>query len=359
MGGHQKCRSMFFPRIWVLILTLGFILSACSNSALVFGKTNGSPVNTASPQPSIPAPSSDPTPDRKTINLVSAPISTKPVPTISSTPVEDSNPLPCGENWCIYPGHFFFSSPIASPGIDRPEPSYLYGSNQNGNRPPHHGVEFINPIGTPVLAAADGEVAYAGKDEAVVFADRADTYGNLVVLRHTFPGEDQPVYTLYGHLRKILVTEGSLVKCGEEIGEVGESGAAIGAHLHFEVRVGLDDYAHTQNPQLWLMPKVDSSGLLNGAIVGTIIDPSGRLRYYSNVQITPLGDAVHSVNPTYAPRTYADASIPGDQKWNEVFTQANLPSGMYLVSLNHHQIVTFQVEVRPGMVTRVQFTTPD
>jgi len=90
---------------------------------------------------------------------------------------------------------------------------------------PHHGVDYAAPEGTPVSAAGDG---------SVVFAGRRGQYGNLVILKH--PGGYQ---TYYGHLSKIheRLRQGTEVSQGSLIGLVGSTGLATGPHLHFEMRI--------------------------------------------------------------------------------------------------------------------------
>ncbi len=100
-----------------------------------------------------------------------------------------------------------------------------FGSRRviNGeSRSPHAGVDVNLPAGTPVVAIADGTVAFAGEQ---FFG------GNSVVLDHG--GE---VYSVYYHLREYVVSEGEKVSRGERIGSVGASGRATGPHLHFSVR---------------------------------------------------------------------------------------------------------------------------
>ena len=93
----------------------------------------------------------------------------------------------------------------------------------NGEGAFHSGIDIDAPFGTPVRAAADGDIASA----SVVSG-----YGREIVVNH---GHD--VETLYGHLSSIAVLPGEHVSRGQVIGYVGESGRATGPHLHYEVRV--------------------------------------------------------------------------------------------------------------------------
>jgi len=86
----------------------------------------------------------------------------------------------------------------------------------------HKGLDLSAPAGTPVFATADGKVIFAGR--------RGD-YGNLVIIEHA-SGQS----TWYGHLSKIDVSEGDVIRRGVKVGEVGRTGRATGNHLHYEIR---------------------------------------------------------------------------------------------------------------------------
>ena len=90
---------------------------------------------------------------------------------------------------------------------------------------PHEGIDLPAPVGTPVFAAADGRVVYAGAG--------IRGYGNLIVLKHA--GD---LVTAYAHNSVLLVSQGQAVRSGDRIALVGQSGHATGPHLHFEVRSG-------------------------------------------------------------------------------------------------------------------------
>jgi lipoprotein NlpD len=88
--------------------------------------------------------------------------------------------------------------------------------------PTRQGIDIAGTGGAPVRAAADGVVVYSGAGLV--------GYGELIIIKH-----DDAWLSAYGHNRKRLVNEGQLVKAGEQIAEMGRSGAARDM-LHFEVR---------------------------------------------------------------------------------------------------------------------------
>jgi murein DD-endopeptidase MepM/ murein hydrolase activator NlpD len=89
----------------------------------------------------------------------------------------------------------------------------------------HKGVDYAAPIGTPVRAASDGRVLFAGVRGG---------YGNLVELDHS-----RGITTVYGHLSRFAhgLHAGERVTQGEVIAYVGMTGLATGPHLHYEYRV--------------------------------------------------------------------------------------------------------------------------
>jgi murein DD-endopeptidase MepM/ murein hydrolase activator NlpD len=93
----------------------------------------------------------------------------------------------------------------------------------NGEGAFHSGLDIEAPNGTPVRAAADGNVTDASMNAG---------YGREIIINH---GHD--VLTVYGHLSAMAVVPGQHVIRGQVIGYVGQSGRATGPHLHYEVRV--------------------------------------------------------------------------------------------------------------------------
>lgn len=86
----------------------------------------------------------------------------------------------------------------------------------------HLGVDLAAPVGTPVKAAAEGQVTQAGP---------AADFGNLVVITHADGST-----THYGHLERITVQPGQKVARGQKVATVGDTGLSTGPHLHFEIR---------------------------------------------------------------------------------------------------------------------------
>lgn len=102
----------------------------------------------------------------------------------------------------------------------------------------HEGLDLAAPEGTPIAAAADGTVLYAGEQKG---------YGTLVILQH-----DGGLITLYAHNLENLVKDGQKVRAGQIIAKVGTSGRTSGPHCHFEVRTGSPPVP--VDPLEWLPP---------------------------------------------------------------------------------------------------------
>ena len=284
------------------------------------------------------------------------PTDTASYPTATPTPIPTPTPVPCNpiESYCIEAGHFFLDRPIALPGTITIDRGYPYGSTEDGTREPHHGVEFYNASGTPVLAAADGRVVVAGDDSRTIYAFKPNFYGNLIVLEHHFPGIDQPVYTLYGHLSLVEVHMGHTVQSGDEIGKVGATGAAIGSHLHFEVRLGQDNYDSNRNPVLWLKPLTDEAGNSLGALAGRLEDAQGKLIHATGLNIQYFPDIKGPQASAWQVETYAPEEHPvnGDDAWNENFAMSDIPAGNYRLSLIWGgQLYEHWILVSPGQLT--------
>lgn len=290
---------------------------------------------------SLPALTSTATEPQPTSTVVPATATLTVVPQTPISTPEICDPLVV--DYCISDGHFIFQRPIQPPANTSIDTTYRYASTANGARDPHHGVEFLNRFGTPVYAAGDGVVLFAGPDVQAVYSRWPNFYGNLVIIQHA-----DELYTLYAHLSKINVASGQNVIAGTQIGEVGQSGAATGSHLHFEVRrENPTDYFATQNPELWLIPNPDENGTFFGAIQIVIQNQEGQLVSFAEVTLqNPLvGNILYSV-------TYEKSMLRGQEN----LAMGELPAGKYRIAMQYNgQLRERWVEVQSGKLTQVVF----
>ena len=98
----------------------------------------------------------------------------------------------------------------------------------------HDGIDIAAPIGTAVIAAADGEVIYS---------DSLSGYGNVIIIDH-----GRGYATVYAHNHENRAREGARVRRGQQIATVGNSGHTTGPNLHFEVR-----YENVARNPLWFL----------------------------------------------------------------------------------------------------------
>jgi murein DD-endopeptidase MepM/ murein hydrolase activator NlpD len=100
---------------------------------------------------------------------------------------------------------------------------------------PHEGVDITAPLGTPIVSAAKGRISFVGVN---------GNYGLSIEVDH-----GHGVVTRYAHASRALVKRGQEVARGERIGSVGQSGLAVGPHLHYEVLVN----GKATNPRQWFL----------------------------------------------------------------------------------------------------------
>lgn len=216
--------------------------------------------------------------------------------------------------------HFWFRRPVPEGTAVWTDKAYPYGGNKSGTLRTHHGVEFNVDYNTPVLSAASGTVIFAGSDDAELLGAHTNFYGNVIVIEHRSKWEGQSVYTLYAHLNEVQVSAGQEVGVLDPIGLSGASGTADGPHLHFEVRVGQNDYASTRNPLLWLYPFPDKS-----VVAGRVTFPDGALAGNARVELI----RVDARNRYQATTTYVDTAVNPDPQWEENFVIDDVDPGFY------------------------------
>ena len=101
----------------------------------------------------------------------------------------------------------------------------------------HEGLDIANELWTPIFATADGIISFVGI---------RIHYGTSILIDHRGSGYT----TVYAHLEKASVEEGQVVKRGELIGYMGNTGRSTGSHLHYEVR----KFNKYDNPMKYILP---------------------------------------------------------------------------------------------------------
>ena len=265
-----------------------------------------------------------------------------------------------GSDWAlptptaISPGtseHAHLIRPIGDTADARPDRFYPYGSTGQGRYPPHHGVEFVYPVGTPVLAVADAVVVVAGSDNYTLVGPHLDYYGTLVILRlQPAIDQSQPIYVLYGHLSQVLVHVGQQVRRGEIVGLIGSTGIAIGPHLHLEIRVGENALSHTRNPELWL-----DSLPGHGTIVGRV-EKDGQAVPGTLVTFHPVQRPDRYWREAWTYTGLPGKHIASDKVWRESFVMGDVPAGEYIIHTRiDGQLKTRRVRVTEGKTVYVSF----
>lgn len=112
-------------------------------------------------------------------------------------------------------------APVA--GVDRGSAFGWRIDPLTGRSALHTGLDFPADVGTPIQAAAGG---------VVIATELHPAYGNMIDIDH-----GNELVSRYAHASKVLVKKGDLVKRGQKIAEVGNTGRSTGPHLHFEVLV--------------------------------------------------------------------------------------------------------------------------
>ncbi len=208
----------------------------------------------------------------------------------------------------------------------------------------HHGIDLPNPAGTTILAASSGTVIHAGALPSP--RNGVNYYGNTVVIQHDWQWQGKDVFTLYAHTLELFVQAGDHVEQGQLIAGVGSSGEVTDSHLHFEVRVGTNNYNDARNPALWLSPYEGW-----GTLAGRLVDRRGNFIPGAEV-------AVKSVNgnvPARIQRTYS-LSVRSDEVWRENFVVGDLPAGDYILEVTvvgADDFITYrrEVAIKPGQTS--------
>ncbi len=294
----------------------------------------------------IPSPSADLLP----VATVTATIPPNPLEFVYPT---QGNPLAAGWRPPLYQvpwapslyDHFFFASPIAADETNAPVSDYRYGGVFFEDIV-HTGVDIPAPKGTPIHATGAGTVIWAGYGVFQGGYDPTDPYGLAVTIQHDFGYQNQPLFTIYGHMSEIEVVQGQHVEIGDLLGLVGETGVVTGPHLHYEVRVGENSFFATRNPELWLVPSIGY-----GIIAGRVMDGIGQLLYDQQIIIT---DPVKGLN--WFAWSYGKTAVNSDNYYQENLVIGDLPAGSYVLRTDFGGLnIRMPIEVQAGMVNYFTF----
>jgi murein DD-endopeptidase MepM/ murein hydrolase activator NlpD len=268
-------------------------------------------------------------------------------PTPGPEPLSDWRPPLYPVPWAPGPhDHFYFTRPIAADEVNWPLASYRYGGVFFKDVV-HTGVDIPAKMGVPVIAAGSGTVTWAdwGLFRQVP-GDITDPYGRAVVVHHDFGHQGDQLYTVYAHLSRVDVVPGQRVETGQQIGLVGDSGLTTGPHLHFEVRVGKDNFFRTYNPELWLVPPQGW-----GLLVGRVMNDKGDLMGRYELQL-----ASQSTKKIWEIFTYNGGPVRGDPYYEENMVLSDLPAGQYTLKILYETKFQYlDLTIYPGQVTYFSF----
>lgn len=247
--------------------------------------------------------------------------------------------------------HYWFIRPIRSNHINTGLLRYPYGSDGSRHHlRVHHGIDISNPVGTEILAVADGIVAEAGSGHFNEW-ESITSYGYAVSIEHDVGYQGKKLFTLYAHLSEVLVEAGQRVKAGDVIGLVGQTGQASGPHLHFEVRLERNAWRSVRNPDLWLAPYTGT-----GTIAGYVGFASGASAQNVEVVVVDLATGRTILRTT----TYASGEVFPDDRWQENFVLPNVPVGRYRLSASYGALQwSGEVQVQEGLTNWVQMDLLD
>jgi murein DD-endopeptidase MepM/ murein hydrolase activator NlpD len=347
-----------------IVLLLGLIyLTGCVNPA---APTNAQPAfptpvetvlptATASAVPEISTPTATATPLPTLESEAPPPLPTATIgamqlffPTVIPVAGAEYRPPLYPIPWAVGPhDHFYFAAPIAAAYPGEPIWDYRYGGIFFGPNIIHTGVDIPAPRGTSVLAAGPGTVVWASVGlYSGSTLNTKDPYGNAVAIRHDFGYQNQPLYTIYAHMDEIDVSLGEWLNTGDLIGKVGSTGMTTGPHLHFEVRMGKNDFFFTRNPELWLAPPQGE-----GVLAGRVMDKLKRPLFSHIIIMKNL-----KTDKAYNAYTYADQVANSDNYYNENVVMGDLPAGVYELNIPYGSFNRkVNVQILPGQITYFSF----
>jgi murein DD-endopeptidase MepM/ murein hydrolase activator NlpD len=243
--------------------------------------------------------------------------------------------------------HFYFIRPILANEVNWPLSAYLYGDVNFDPQKPHTGVDIVVDEGTPVVAAGPGTVVWAGYGLFLGGQDDSDPYGKAIAIRHDYGYKDQQLYTIYAHNSQLYVVRGQHVEAGQLIAASGNTGLTTAAHLHFEVRMGLNYFYDSYNPILWMSPPQGW-----GVLVGRVTTTWGDLVDGLQIRVTNVTTLDHKIGKSYG----TDKTINPDPYYKENFVMGDLPAGTYEIMVPYFgAYFRMTIQIWPGAITYFNF----
>jgi murein DD-endopeptidase MepM/ murein hydrolase activator NlpD len=354
-----------FSRLEFIIFPV--LLAACATSSPATSMT--STPTASSPASLITPPEASPSSTPKVVLSLPSISPTGPLPTETPIPIPSATfgamqlffptviPVEGAEYrpplyptpWALMPfDHFYFAAPISASYPGDPVSDYRYGGIYFSPDVIHSGIDLPAPRGAEVLAAGSGTVVWAGIGlYSGSQYNIKDPYGLAVAIRHDFGYKSQLLYTVYAHMEEVDVIVGQWVTTGDVVGHVGSTGMTTGPHLHFEVRLGDNDFWETRNPELWISPP-QGDGVLVGRVMSTYGERLDSYQFYLKSLDT---------EEQYSVITYGPLTANSDAYYNENVVLGDLPAGVYELNLPYGALnrkVTAQI--LPGQITYFSFS---
>ena len=322
-----------------LILVLCLVITSCEStptapdeSMLITKSSTATDISERANTPSL-------TPEPTAVPTIT------PMPAVTDIPLAQQ--LACGDSFCQVDWPGVLSRPFTDEYRNTIDTTYPYANTKGGELEVHHGVEFPNAFGTPILAVADGSVVFAGNDDLTLLGPYTGFYGNVVILQHADLYQGRDIFSLYAHLSELGVEEGDQLQAGDILGQVGASGAADGSHLHFEVRIDTYDYDRTLNPVLWFTPAVGQNGQQSAILAGRILDAYGKPLSEFEFVLEKLGENDSEID-RYYPLTYVHYGVNSHPLLDENFVLPDIPPGEYRLVFIAGRFYELTFTLEPG-----------
>jgi N-acetylmuramoyl-L-alanine amidase len=222
-----------------------------------------------------------------------------------------------GDGDALIPCPPLFGNPVYGP-IDQ---TWLFGE-QYETHPLKRGVSFNVPAGTPVRAVAHGVVVAVNYD---ALPAPSLPYARSVLIEHTEQIKGVTVYTMYGQMADVVVTQGQQLAAGTVLGRTGKPYDINindrSTEFEFEVRLGDKIADMAQNPELFIEHVPGGTGM----IVGRLVNKDFRSlpgRRIDGARKSEVSHPYYSYSLTYAPDARSSS-------WQENFVIGDVPPGAY------------------------------